>query len=486
MTLMAHQREGVDFLLVHRSGIIAFEQGLGKTLVAIEAFRRLRGKGAVCSMLVLCPNSLKRTWATELRRFAPDLAVALIEGGRRKRRGMLGRTEAAAILVNYECARNEIASIRALLARRRSALVLDESHYIKNFRSLNSVAAQHFAPLSEYRWLLTGTPVTNRATDIYPQICVAAAGEPFGSHASFEARYGGKHVGGRTRESLAEKVRPFLLRRTKEECLDLPPKLFLDVAVDLPPWQRRLYEAMRDRLAEEVEAVPPEEFHRYLPTGLVRLLRLSQVASNPRLVFPNERRVPGKILHLDRTVDELMQAGRKVIVWSYYVDTIRLLEARYGRYGSASLHGAASPEDRHSIATRYQEDPDLKVLVANPAAAGTGLTLTAANYSVYETLTWRYDQYAQSQDRNHRIGQKIPVTYVRLLASDTIEFAILEALARKAQLARDLVDGLVDPTPPLRITRHGFTEMLRTGRLPAEIGGSGGSAPVYVGGPGRP
>lgn len=475
---MAHQREGVGFLLARRSGIVAFEQGLGKTLVAIEAFRRLRNNGAVCAMLVLCPNSLKRTWAAELRRFAPDLSVDLIQGARRERRARLGQTNATAILVNYESARNEIASIRALLARRRTVFVLDESHYIKNYRSLNSIAAQHFAPLAEYRWLLTGTPVTNRPTDIYPQICVAAAGEPFGSHGAFEARYGSTDSSVTERESLAERIQPFLLRRTKEECLDLPPKLFVDVAVDLPPWQRRLYAAMRDGVVAEVETVSPEEFHRYLPTGLVRLLRLSQVASNPRLVFPNERRIPGKIVHLDRTVGELMEAGRKVIVWSYYVDTIRLLEARYRRYGAASLHGATSPDKRHSTVTRFQDDPDLKVLVANPAAAGTGLTLTAANYSVYETLTWRYDQYAQSQDRNHRIGQRVPVTYIRLLAADTIESAIVEALARKAQLARDLVDSSAGSAPPLRITRQDFTEMVRTGRLPAEGDGPGGGAAV--------
>lgn len=463
--LMAHQKEGVDFLLSRRSGIVAFEQGLGKSLVAIEAFRRLQGLGVVQTMLILCPNSLKRTWVQEIAHFAPEFDVGVVEKGRVQRRRVFARTGAAVIIVNYESARNEIVAIQALLHRVPAALVLDESHCIKNHYSLNSIAAQNFVPFAEYRWLLTGTPITNRPTDIYPQICVVAGCQPFGSYASFKASYGDSDLSPSRQESLAVKIKPYLIRRTKEECLDLPDKSFTNRMVELPQWQRKLYEAVRDDLAHDIEDMSPEEFHQFVPTGLVRLLRLSQIASNPNLVFPNETRLPGKFVQLDGILDELISEGRKVIVWSYYVRTIRLLEDRYRRHGVASLHGETPPEDRQKIASRFQNDSDLMVLIANPAAAGTGFTLTAANYTIYETLTWRYDQYAQSQDRNHRIGQEIPVTYIRLLAADTIEFAIVEALTQKAKLATGIIG---DKKHLSNITRKAFQGMLQTGHLPTQ------------------
>lgn len=467
---MAHQHEGADFLVGRRCGLLAFEQGLGKTLVAIEAFLKLRARREVDLALVICPNSLKRTWAAELARFAPEMQVCIVEGGRRERRRLLSATRADAVVINYESARNEIVAIRAFLRRRRAALILDESHNVKNARSLNNVAAQHFAPLTQYRWLLSGTPVTNAPVDIYPQLCLVAGGHPFGSYASFEAQYG-SDASPQVRAKLAEKVRPYLLRRTKEECLDLPDKTFVDIAVELPLWQRRMYEAMRDDLAHEVEGMSDDDFRRFVPTALTRLLRLSQIASNPALLIPGEKRVPGKFAELDRIVDELVRGNRrKVILWSYYVHTLDALAARYAKYGAATLYGKTEPEERQRIASRFQDDPELMVLLANPAAAGTGFTLTAANYTIYETLTWRYDLYAQSQDRNHRIGQRNPVTYIRLIAEGTIEQAIVEALERKAVLAGEIVGDDVAIPAIQSMTAPKFKELLSTGRLPTSAG----------------
>ena len=465
--LMSHQRDGVEFLVTKESGLLAFEQGLGKTLVAIEAYRHLRAIDAVDALLVVCPNTLKRTWVAELARFAPDLDANVVEGGPKERRRGLAGTKAAVVLVNYEAARNEITAIRAFMQRRRCALVLDESHYVKNHRSLNSVAARHFAPLARYRWLLTGTPATNTPADVYPQLTIVAGGQPFGSFAAFDAAYGGPDTTSEQREILAAKIAPYVMRRTKEECLDLPDKTFVDVIVELPPWQRRLYDALRDKLAHEVRGMTREEFAAFVPTAMARLLRLSQLASNPALVFPDESRTPGKVRELDRIIEEIVGAnGRKVIVWSYYVRTIESLTARYAPYGAASLYGDTVASQRQDLAARFQSDPGLRVLVANPAAAGVGLTLTAANYTVYETLTWRYDLYAQSQDRNHRIGQRNPVTYIRLIADGTIEQAIVESLARKAEMARDLMGDEPGLSTSGQLTPEAFITLLQTGRLP--------------------
>jgi len=467
--LMAHQREGVEFLLARDSGLLAFEQGLGKTLVAIEAYRRLLASGATDALLVVCPNSLKRTWATELARFAPDLDAHLVEGGSQERRRGLAQTHASVVLVNYEAARNEVTAIRAFMQRRRCVLVLDESHYVKNHRSLNSIAAQHFAPLARHRWLLTGTPVTNTPADLYPQLAIVAGGQPFGSFAAFDAAYGGPSTTPEKRSALAAKIAPYLMRRTKEECLDLPDKTFIDVVVELPAWQRRLYDGLRDELAHDVRGMTREEFAAFVPTAMARVLRLSQLASNPALVFPDEARTPGKFAELDRIVGELAGAnGRKVIIWSYYVRTIETLAARYAGHGAMSLYGETPAPKRQDLVTRFQSDPAMRVLIANPAAAGVGFTLTAASYAIYETLTWRYDLYAQSQDRNHRIGQRNPVTYIRLIADRTVEQVIAEALARKANVAGELVGDVAPQLPITGMAPEAFCEMLRTGILPRQ------------------
>jgi SNF2 family DNA or RNA helicase len=461
--LMAHQEEGVAFLLANKGGLLAFEQGLGKTLVAIIAFARARARGDVDAMLVICPNSLKRNWVAEFARFAPEVEVGIVEGPARLRRREFARIATPVVVVSYETARAEVAGVLALLARRRTALVLDESHTVKNRASLTSIAARHFAPRCEYRWLLTGTPVTNTAVDLHTQLAVVAAGEPLGTLESFVASYGDN---GRL-DTLRARVAPYLLRRTKDECLDLPAKTFVDMRIELPPWQRHLYNSMRDELVCEVRAMSGEEFRAYAPTALARLLRLSQIASNPALLLPTEPRVPAKFEEMDHLLEEIIQGGGdKVIIWSHYVGTLEALLERYRELSPVALYGGTLPVERQGIARRFQEDPKVRLLIGNPAAGGSGFTLTAARYAIYETLSWRYDFYAQSQDRIHRIGQGRPVTYIRLLAADTVEEVIAEALARKAALARALLGDAAGATAITALSVDDFCAMLTSNRIP--------------------
>ncbi len=464
---MAHQKEGVAFLLERRSGILAFEQGLGKTLVALEAFRQLRARERADTMVVICPNSLKRNWAEESGHYVPELGVCIVSGTARDRRRLLTQSDAAVVLINYEAARNDIAAVRALMQRRRSVLVLDESHYVKNLRSLNAVAAQHFAPLTRYRWLLTGTPVTNGPSDIYSQVTLVAGEHALGPFDAFMLRYEDAGQSPALRQELASRINAYLLRKTKDECLDLPDKTYVDLFTTLPGWQRKLYDGTRDDIVQEVRRLASSEFTRFGAAALARLVRLSQVASNPALVYPGEQRVPGKVAELDRLLDELVEgSGRKVIVWSHYVGTIQLLSQRYARLGAMTLYGATPVAERQDVVRRFQEDPAARVIIGNPAAGGVGFTLTAASYAIYETLTWRYDLYAQSQDRIHRIGQKVPVTYVRLIAEDTIDQVITEALARKEVLARDIVGDDLGTALIAQMTPGQFCEMLQTNALP--------------------
>ncbi len=461
---MAHQEEGIAFLVERKAGLLAFEQGLGKTLVAIKAFARVREQGGAHALLVICPNSLKRNWASEFARFEPGLEVGIIEGPARLRRRGLSQVSAPVVVLSYETARSEVPGILALLGRRRTVLVLDESHAVKNRSSLTSIAAQHFAPRCEYRWLLSGTPVTNTAADLYAQIGIIGAGRHLGTFESFMAAFGNPDG----LKALRARIAPFVLRRTKDECLGLPEKTFLDVRIELPGWQRDLYDSMRDQLVCEVRTMSGEQFRAYAPTALAKLLRLSQIASNPALLLPTKPRVPAKFRELDYLLDEIVRGGsEKVIVWSHYVETLEALLNRYRNLGAVALYGHTPASERQGIVQQFQMDPSVRVLVGNPAVAGSGFTLTAARYAIYETLSWRYDFYAQSQDRIHRIGQDRPVTYIRLLASDTIEEVISDALERKSSLARGLL-GDPSGTPAIAaLSPEDFCRMLTENRLPA-------------------
>jgi SNF2 family DNA or RNA helicase len=463
---MRHQSDGVEFLISRRRGLLAFEQGLGKTLVAIEAFRRLLQDGALQRLFVVCPNSLKRNWVAEIERFAPGLATVLIEGSPRRRREVLDTSRAPVTIMSYETARSETMSVVAVMKRSRSALVLDESHFVKNRESLSTIAARNLAEAAEFRWLLSGTPVTNSPDDLFSQIAILGADREFQSFAAFKAMYGDVSTD-RDRSALSQRVSHYLMRRTKDECLDLPEKTFVDVEVELPSWQRALYDAMRDRVVREVESMSHDEFAAFAPTALTRVLRLAQLASNPSLLLPTESRTPGKVAELDVLLSELLDGtDHKVIVWTYYVGTLEKLLTRYRSYGAVALYGAVPNEERQSVARAFQEDRSVRLLIANPAAAGTGFTFTSATYAIYETLSWRFDHYAQSQDRNHRIGQDRPVTYLRLLAADTIDTALVESLSRKSQLARSLV-GDEDTIPPVaEMSREEFLTMVKQGTLP--------------------
>lgn len=462
--LMAHQREGINFLTEGRVGLLAFEQGLGKTLVSIDAFRKIFDAQQADKLFIICPNSLKRNWLAELKKFSPELSVAIAEGTPRERRATFANAKGQVVITSYETARTEVTAILAFVQRHRTALVLDESHAAKNWKSQTSAAARHIAPHCEYRWLLSGTPVTNTPADLFTQVEILTPGEhTLGSLESFLALLEEDPEGLFAKKAFDR----LILRRTKEECLDLPEKTFVDIRVDLPSWQRKLYDDMRTQMVCDIQGMSGQQYRVFASTALAQLTRLSQIASNPALVFPKISGSPGKFDILDGIVADILSVpSRKVIIWSNYVKSIEALLARFQNYGAEAIYGGTPNDERQNIALRFQTDEKTRILIANPAAAGTGFTFTAATYTIYETLSWRYDHYAQSQDRNHRIGQSKPVTYMRLLAADTIEDAIVRALERKSVMARTLLGDEGGGSSIAQFTKEQMCELLLTNQLP--------------------
>jgi len=462
--LMEHQREGIAFLIEARNGLLAFEQGLGKTLVSIDAFRTVFAASRAQKLLIICPNSLKRNWVAEFEKFAPEFKVAIAEGAPRQRRDVFLNSKAPVVVTSYETARTEVTALLAFAQRQKTALVLDESHAAKNWKSLTSAAARQIAPHCAFRWLLSGTPVTNSPSDLFTQVEILAPGEHLlGSQETFMAR-----IEDDPKASFAKPVfDKLILRRTKEDCLDLPAKTFVDIRVDLPPWQRKLYDDMRNEMICEIDAMTGEQYRAFASTALVQLTRLIQIASNPALVLDGIEGTPGKFDALDGIVGDILSVpSRKIIIWSNYVKSVEALLSRLGKFGAVAIYGGTPSEERQAVAGLFQNDPMTRIMVANPAAAGTGFTLTSAAYTIYETLSWRYDHYAQSQDRNHRIGQDKAVTYMRLLAADTIEDAIVKALERKSAMARSLLGDRDDAPAVSELTKDEMRDLLLLNTMP--------------------
>lgn len=167
--------------------------------------------------------------------------------------------------------------------------MLDESHAAKNWKSLTSVAARQIAPYCEFRWLLSGTPVTNTPSDLYTQLEILEPGvQSLGSMETFLARLETDPVASFAKPTFDR----LILRRTKEQCLDLPDKTFIDVRVDLPAWQRKLYDDMRTQMVCDIRAMSGQEYKVFASTALAQLTRLIQIASNPALMFPEVAGTP--------------------------------------------------------------------------------------------------------------------------------------------------------------------------------------------------
>lgn len=457
--LLPHQLEGVHFLKERKAGLLAFEQGLGKTMTALAAFTELQQEGVAKRLFVICPNSLKRNWAAEIARFYPHFSVTVVDATGRERKSSLASSKADVLIINYEAVRAEVTILRGLLSRHPCVLILDESHAIKNTATISHTATINLGELAPYRWLLSGTPYTNAVTDLYAQLTFIDPSGAIGPEDRFVAKFGNAaDEPAELRELLAK----YMMRRTKAQCLTLPAKIFEDRTLVMPDWQAEIYAAIRDRLVSDVAGMSAKEFQSYLPKGMNRLLRLWQVASNPALVFKSEMRTPAKFTALDAVLATLVAAGgQKVIIWSSFVDTIKTLHARFSPlFETAMLYGEVSSEERAKAVARFQDSPDPMVLIANPAVAATGFTMTASNVAIYETMSWRYDFFAQSQDRNHRIGQKREVTYIRLIAGGTVDEQIVRRLEKKASAAGAMLDGGVGIEND-SLSRQEFLDLVR-------------------------
>jgi superfamily II DNA or RNA helicase len=440
-TLRPYQMEGLAWLQFLRDlgagGILADDMGLGKTVMTLALLAGWKEDEGPQPSIVVCPTSVVGNWMREAARFTPDLRVLLLDRTARDLEAVGGYD---LIVTSYGLVRRDI---ERLASKRFRAAVLDEAQNVKNPDSMTSRAVGRLD--AGLRLALSGTPVENRLGELWSLMNFANKGL-LGDASDFDERFEraiAARPDGAVAEHLRAVVRPFVLRRTKAEVLtDLPPKTEVQRGCVFGVRQRRLYDALALTLRQAVKKnIEKRGLARSQLSVLTAILRLRQMACDPRLVDPT---VPAadsakRDAFLD-LVRELVSEQRRALVFSQFVELLTLWREDLDRERIAYEYLDGSSANRGAIVDRFQQGAAPLFLISLKAG-GAGLNLTAADTVIHCDPWWNPAVEDQATDRAHRIGQRRPVTVVRLVAAGTIEDKIGLLKAKKRKLAASVIGG---------------------------------------------
>jgi SNF2 family DNA or RNA helicase len=448
-------------------GALFDEQGLGKTKIVIDALANLFSSHAIEGAIIICKKSLLKNWEAEVGKHSSLRSIIL--RGTPNQKGMRFMWFAHFYLINYDLIPSEVERIKGFLKARPMAVVLDESQRIKNPKSKAAEAIHAIGPLAKRRFIITGTPIANCPQDIWAQVYFLDGGGTLGATPeAFVQRF---HIQMRPHREpiidkaglakLRESLAKFSIRRTKDAVLELPEKIYRTHEVPLEKRQRQMYDELRNQLCLEIITLTGEQVVDGAENILKRMLRLVEIASNPKLFDASYAGLPAKFKRADELIAEIISQGEKAILWTNFVGNIRALRRRYDHYGAAMIFGEIALDDRARIVANFQSSPQLRILVANPAAAREGLTLTAANHAIYVDRNFNLIDYLQSQDRIHRISQERPAYIHNLVGKDTIDVYIEDVVYRKQAIAEYVYGDSKDlQLPPSPFTKEDILRLL--------------------------
>jgi superfamily II DNA or RNA helicase len=438
--LRPYQRAGLAWINLIREtrfgGILADDMGLGKTIQVLAMLEAIRidPDRERKPTLVVAPRSLMFNWKAEAARFTPELRV-LDHHGLERIKGSEHFDEYDLILTTYGTLQRDIAH---LANPEFEYVILDEAQAVKNAdtqtaRAVRTLRARH-------RLALSGTPIENHLGELWSLFEFINPGM-LGTRRAFSRMFG-RSAGTEAREKLSRIVRPFVLRRTKENVLpELPKKFEQTLWIDLPGEQRREYEELRDHYRQSLlDKVERDGISKSRMLVLEALLRLRQAASHPALIDKaRASEGSGKLDALESELSNVIDSGHKAIVFSQFVSMLDIVADRLDEKGVAYCRIDGSTRDRETQVKRFQEEPDVPLFLISLRAGGVGLNLTAADYVFLLDPWWNPAVEAQAIDRAHRIGQERTVFAYRLVARDTVEEKILELQGAK----RDLADSII-------------------------------------------
>ena len=440
-TLRPYQCDGLGWLHFLRrfgfGGCLADDMGLGKTVQVLALLDARRQEiSRTGPSLAVVPRSLIFNWRNEALRFTPQLRVLDHTGGDRLKPGEHFQ-DFDLILTTYGTLRRDALEFKDCVF---DYCILDEAQAIKNAKSESAKAARLIQ--ANHRLALTGTPVENHLGELWSLFEFLNPGM-LGQASVFQLTSSRRNPEPETRALLGKALRPFMLRRTKEQVAkELPQKTEQTVFAEMDAVQRKLYDDLRDHYRRSLlDCVAKNGIAKSKIQILEALLRLRQAACHPGLIDRNRTgEASAKLDWLMPQLREVLDEGHKALIFSQFTSMLAILRNRLDQEAIAYEYLDGRTRQREQRVERFQNDASCKLFLVSLKAGGLGLNLTAAEYVFLLDPWWNPAVEAQAIDRTHRIGQDKPVFAYRLIVKDTVEEKVLELQKKK----RDLADAILN------------------------------------------
>jgi len=453
-TLRPYQEDGLGWLVqMGRLGLgvcLADDMGLGKTIQVLALLATRHDELKNVPALIVLPKSLIFNWLSEAQNFAPHLRCMVHQGaGRHFSPAHFAKADL--VFTTYGTLRQDVVKLRKV---HFSYCILDESQAIKNASSSTAQACK--AVNADNRVAMTGTPVENNLSELFSQLNFLNPGL-FGTHFTADFATILKGLSDEKIRRLQTAIRPFLMRRTKDEVAkDLPGKSEQILWCEMEDRQKGFYEELHHFYQQKMQAKKEKKKEKKAGGGamdaLSALLRLRQASCHPGLV--NEKFLgeeSGKLVLLQERVETLVESGHKVLIFSQFTKLLSLVKLRLQNLGIVYCYLDGQTKDRKELVEKFQTDSSISCFLISLKAGGVGLNLTAADYVFILDPWWNPAVEAQAIDRAYRIGQTKPVTAYRLITKDTVEEKVMQMQQQKKQLA----DFVLNAAPSRGFTPSG-------------------------------
>lgn len=445
------QKTGVEYALSHDSFLLGDEMGTGKTKQIIDTVccRKLLGQVKQC-LVVVGVNSLKYNWVDEIKTHSNEKGWVLgtqyrkngtpYDGSTKDKISDLKTHKELFLITNIETFRSD-EFVDALKKNKNiDMMVIDEAHYCRNSQSHRGKNILKVSDV-KYKIAATGTPLVNSPVDSYAILkWLGIEKSNFTTFKRFYCNFGGyggyQITGFKNLHVLRESLQKYMLRRLKRDVLDLPEKTIKNEYVDMLDGQAKIYNELRNDVLNNIDKIELSD------NPLTELLRLRQ-CTDWSGILSTEYAESSKMDRLLQLVDDIVQAGNKVVIASNWTEVTDIIVSKLKHYKPAVITGQYSVPERHAAKDRFQTDDKCKVCVGTIGAMGTGITLTAATYMIFYDLPWTRAAFDQCTDRLDRIGQRNDMTIIKLIARNTIDERIDEIVLGKGAMADMLVDGKI-------------------------------------------